>query len=75
MGFVVGFEGKGYTVTGPAPVMATTPRDELPPRNGWKWCVINGWAPFIAYNSTRIEFYAGWRPASGGLGTKLIFKK
>lgn len=75
MGFVIGFEGSGYVVKGPKPVMATTPRDETPPRKGWKWSVINGWAPFIAYNSERIEFYNGWRPASGGYGTKLIFKK
>lgn len=74
MGFVIGFEGSGYTVTGPAPVMATTPRDESPPRTGWKYCVINGWAPFIAYNGA-VEFYFGWRPASGGFGFKLIFKK
>ncbi len=74
MGFIVGFEGKGYTVRGPAPVLATTPRDEKPERYGWKWCVINGWAPFVAYNSKRIETYLGWRPASGGLGFKLIFK-
>lgn len=74
MGFVVGFEGSGYTVSGEAPVMATTPRDEHPERYGWKTCTINGWAPFVAYNSARIESYLGWRPASGGLGFKLIFK-
>jgi len=74
MGFIIGFEGSGYTVRGPAPVLATTPRDELPERNGWKYCFINGWAPFVAYNSQHIETYLGWRPASGGFGFKLIFK-
>lgn len=75
MGFVLGFEGRGYTVTGTSPVLATTPRDEHPERYGWKWSVINGWAPFVAYNSKRIESYLGWRPSSGGIGFKLIFKK
>ncbi len=75
MGFVVGFEGTGYSVRGPAPVLATTPRDETPERYGWKWSVINGWAPFIAYNGPRVEAYLGWRPYSGGLGSKFIIKE
>jgi hypothetical protein len=74
MGFVIGFEGSGYYVSGPAPVMATTPRDEKPERYGWKYSIINGWAPFVAYNSGKLESYLGWRPASGGFGFKLIFK-
>jgi hypothetical protein len=70
MGFVIGFEGHDYTVSGPAPVMLTTPYDAVPPAYGWKWCVINGWAPFVAYSGKRILFYLGWRPASGGFGFK-----
>jgi hypothetical protein len=72
MGYVIGFQGTGYTVTGPAPVQLTTWRDATPPRNGWKWSIINGWAPFISYNGI-VEFYFGWRP-TGGFGLKLNFK-
>lgn len=80
MGFVIGFEGRGYTVRGTAPVLVTTPRDEKPERYGWKWCVINGWAPFCAFwgpvwwlpSAYKVEFYLGWRPASGGFGLKFI---
>jgi hypothetical protein len=70
MGFVVGFEGRGYTVSGPAPVMLTTLYDATPPAYGWKWSVINGWAPFVSYSGRRVLWYLGWRPASGGLGFK-----
>ncbi len=70
MGFVLGFEGSGYTVRGPAPVMLTTLYDATPPAYGWKWSVINGWAPFVSYSGKRVLWYAGWRPASGGIGLK-----
>lgn len=73
VGFVIGFEGTGFTVSGPAPVLLTTLRDAVPEQTGWKWSVINGWAPFISYNGI-VEFYVGWRAASGGLGLKLNFK-
>lgn len=80
MGFVVGFEGLGYVVRGPAPVKLTTGRDGTPPILGWRWCIINGWAPYISLwgpvwylpKSWHVEFYLGWRPASGGLGLKYI---
>lgn len=73
MGFVIGFEGRGYTVRGPAPVLLTTLYDATPRRYGWKWCVINGWAPFVSYSGTRVLWYLGWRPASGGFGAKINF--
>ncbi len=70
MGFVIGFEGSGYTVRGPAPVMLTTLYDANPPQYGWKWSIINGWAPFVSYSGGRVLWYLGWRPASGGFGAK-----
>ena len=70
MGFVIGFEGSGYTVRGPAPVMLTTLYDANPPAYGWKWSIINGWAPFVSYSGKRVLWYLGWRPASGGFGAK-----
>lgn len=76
MGFVIGFEGKGYSVTGPkGDVMLTTLYDAKPPRYGWNWSVINGWAPFVSYSGKRILFYLGWRPASGGFGFKFNIHK
>ncbi len=70
MGFVIGFEGLGYVVKGPAPVMLTTLYDANPPQYGFKWSIINGWAPFISYSGKRFLWYSGWRPASGGFGSK-----
>ena len=69
-GFIVGFEGQTFTVTGTSPVLATTGRDigQL----GWRWSVINGWAPFVSYWGGTVEFYLGWRPASGGFGLKFV---
>ncbi len=67
---VLGFEFTGYTVRGPAPVLLTTLYDAVPPQYGWKWSIINGWAPFVSYSGKRVLWYAGWRPASGGLGLK-----
>lgn len=80
MGFVIGFEGMGYTVRGPAPVTLTTGRDGNPQILGWRWCIINGWAPYVSYwgpvwwlpKAYSVEFYYGWRPASGGFGLKFI---
>lgn len=70
MGFIIGFEGRGYSVTGPAPVMLTTYYDATPPGYGFKWSIINGWAPFISYSGTKVLWYLGWRPYSGGFGAK-----
>jgi len=70
MGFVIGFEGRGYVVMGPAPVTLTTWYDNVPHGYGWKWSIINGWAPFVSYSGTRFLWYLGWRPASGGFGFK-----
>jgi hypothetical protein len=33
---------------------------------------IVGPLPFISYYNGTIEFYHGWRPSSGGFGTKLV---
>jgi hypothetical protein len=70
MGFVIGFGGVGYTVKGPEPVMLTTLYDANPPQYGWKWAVINGWAPFVSYSGKLVLWYLGWRPYSGGFGAK-----
>ncbi len=70
MGFVMGFEGVGYVVKGTKPVLLTTWYDSVPPGYGWKWSLINGWAPFVSYSGTRILWYLGWRPGSGGFGFK-----
>jgi hypothetical protein len=43
-GFVLGVEDNNYIVEGPAPVLATTLRDAVPPRTGWKWAII--WPQF-----------------------------
>lgn len=76
VGFVVGVEDRNYTVTGTAPVLRTTGRDCDPVQIGWRWAVIKTkWLclPFVSYYNRKIEFYAGWRPASGGLGLKMVF--
>lgn len=70
MGFVIGFEGKGYTVRGNEDVMLTTLYDAVPPRYGFNWAVINGWAPFVSYSGKTFLWYLGWRPISGGFGSK-----
>lgn len=76
VGYVIGVEDQNYTVTGTAPVMRTTGRDCDPIQEGWRWAVIKcGWLrlPFVSYYKKGvIEFYMGWRPYSGGLGTKLV---
>lgn len=72
-GFVLGFTGSGYTISGPAPVLLTTLRDASPEQFGWKYSIINGWAPFVSYNGF-VEFYLGWRPEGGALGFKVNWK-
>lgn len=32
-----------------------------------------GFLPYVSYYNGAIEFYLGWRPASGGFGLKLVF--
>ncbi|MHC2249993.1 hypothetical protein [Bradyrhizobium elkanii] len=32
-----------------------------------------GLLPFVNYWNGSLEFYMGWRPASGGFGTKIVF--
>lgn len=75
VGFIIGFEGVTYTVRGTAPVLFNTWRDVGDgSTHGWRWAVINGWAPFVSYWGGWLEFYTGWRPSSGGFGTKIIFR-
>jgi hypothetical protein len=71
VGFVIGFEGQTYKVSGQSPVLATTLRDVG--RQGWKFSLINGWAPFESYAGKHLEFYIGWRPSSGGFGAKFVW--
>lgn len=76
VGYVIGVEDRNYTVTGSDQVLLTTGRDAVPPIYGWRWAVIKvSWLrlPFVNYYSGRIEFYLGWRPASGGFGFKIVF--
>jgi hypothetical protein len=38
----------------------------------WSALKVAGPLPFVSYNGAA-EFYTGWRPASGGFGSKLVF--
>lgn len=77
VGFVIGLDGVDYTVTGSDEVLQTTGRDCTPPVVGWRWAILRTKYmiyPFINYYSgNKVEFYLGWRPASGGFGAKLVF--
>lgn len=81
VGFVIGVEDRNYSVTGSAPVLKTTGRDCEPPQFGWRWAVISLGGvvrlPYVSYwgpvgSSRMLEFYLGWRPASGGFGIKFV---
>lgn len=85
VGFVIGVEDRNYSVRGSAPVLKTTGRDCEPPQVGWRWAIlkpstmvrlpyISYWGPAL-FMSRDVEFYLGWRPASGGIGLKLVFPK
>jgi hypothetical protein len=63
--YVVGVYDRDYTVTGDAPVLATTWLD-LPgtPRTGFKFSTVHvGWLrlPFVSYAGTHVLWYAGWQ--------------
>jgi hypothetical protein len=78
VGFVIGVEDQNYTVYGPYPVLATTGRDSDPQQFGFRWAIIETkWLrlPYVSYWNGRVEFYLGWRPASGGFGFKLALRK
>jgi len=84
VGYVIGVEDQNYTVTGDAPVLRTTGRDCEPPQIGWRkaWLkTTRGSLPYVSYwgkpwwSPRMVEFYLGWRPASGGFGFKLVFPK
>jgi len=34
-----------------------------------------GYLPFVSYWNGKVEVYCGWRPASGGFGTKFVIAK
>jgi hypothetical protein len=76
VGFVIGVEDRNYSVTGSAPVLLTTGRDGVPPIIGWRWAILSVGRlrlPYVSYWGGRLEFYLGWRPASGGFGHKFVF--
>lgn len=72
--FVIGIQGRGYTVTGSAPVLANGGGDIVPPQFGWRWAILRHAfivLPFVSYLGASVEFYFGWRPLSGAFGIKL----
>lgn len=73
VGYVIGLEGKNYSVTGSAPVIKNTGRDCEPQIFGWRWAVLDGKYPYVNYWNGHVEFYFGWRPTSGQFGLKLVF--
>jgi hypothetical protein len=75
VGFVIGVEDRNYTVVGSDQVLCTTGRDCVPVYHGWRWAIIKTkWLrlPFVNYYGGKVEFYLGWRPATGGFGFKFI---
>lgn len=85
VGFVIGVEDRNYSVTGSVPVLRTTGRDCDPPQLGWRWAVLSpgrrARLPYVSYwgpvplTNQKLEFYLGWRPASGGFGLKFVLPK
>lgn len=85
VGFVIGVEDRNYSVTGSKPVLRTTGRDCEPQQFGWRWAIIRVnrvvLLPYLSYwgtipfTSRELEFYLGWRPASGGFGLKFVLPK
>jgi hypothetical protein len=76
VGYIIGLDGTNYTVTGSDNVLATTGRDCTPPVIGWRYALLKTklmYYPFVSYYNGKVEFYLGWRPASGGFGAKLVF--
>jgi hypothetical protein len=75
VGYIIGVEDRNYTVTGDAPALATTGKDCTPVQEGWRtaWINLTIPLPFVSYYKKGvIEFYLGWRPASGGFGLKIV---
>lgn len=76
VGYVIGVEDRNYEVSGSPGVLLTTGRDGNPPILGWRYAVLKlGWVrlPYVNFYNGKVEFYLGWRPASGGFGFKLVF--
>ena len=72
MGFVIGVEGRDYTVHGKHGLL-TTLYDKNPHEYGWIFAYIHSgwlWLPFVSYSGKRFLWYLGWRPYSGGFGFK-----
>jgi hypothetical protein len=75
--YVLGVSDRNYTVVGTAPVYAAIPSDVDPNNTGWKFSniYVNGFPlPFIAYESERVVWYAGWQ-WWGFFGFKFNIKK
>lgn len=75
--YVVGVCDRNYSITGTAPLYATTWADMPDPHPlGFKWSVI--WLPiplpFVSYTGKRILWYAGWKK-TGDLGFKFNILK
>jgi hypothetical protein len=76
MAYVVGFNDRPITVTGPKPA-------ELPiwidaNESGWKWAIVHPvgwplWLPFISYSKGKFAFYIGWIPSGGILGLRITW--
>lgn len=75
VGFIVGFEGQTFKVTGSNPSVVTLRDVGNGSQHGFTWSLIDGWAPFVSYWDGTVEFYLGWRPTSGGLGAKFAIRK
>lgn len=85
VGFVIGVEDRNYSVTGSYPVLRTTGRDCVPEQIGWRRASLRVnrmiRLPYVSYwgnligTSRSVEFYLGWRPASGGFGVKFVLPK
>lgn len=75
VGFVIGVEDRNYTVSGSPQALLTTGRDGTPPILGWRYAFIELKyirLPYVNYFNGKVEFYLGWRPASGGFGLKFV---
>ncbi len=70
--YVIGVCDRNYTVTGTAPLYATTWEDLPAPHPfGFKWSIIHTAIPlpFVSYTGKRVMWYAGCQKA-GNFGLK-----
>ena len=62
--YVIDVCDRNYTVTGTAPLYATTWNDlAVPHRLGFKWSILHTAIPlpFVSYTGKRVMWYAGWQ--------------